>query len=345
MEYEQIYHNSKENYNKLLNQYYEIINTTDYQAIISSKSFSLLKAYYVAKQIETYANAPAGKKPVFEFDSLSEAVSFYNKVINYKEYSKNILNSASLIVSADKVAERLNTYVALSDYLENDLTIPREVNITKLSKECLELIPKCQKELTPEFRINLLKDMLNTFSPKQITVLATNNIIKRDDIESLIKYNTNEKFAKNINILCKGFKLEYLPKESYNIKVKGTTFTNEDGTSRQEYLKELLNYINITGKKPAIVLEKYTYKPEIGNPEPAIRIKWGERTLGHLPKDITDVLYNDYANDIYTVSINNIVGGGKVKYGLDIKLNISEDLNKKKDEPEKNISEESIELV
>ena len=70
--------------------------------------------------------------------------------------------------------------------------------------------------------------------------------------------------------------------ESIVTKVAGVTFNNDDGSSRQEYLKEA--YVN--KGRGAIELERYTYQGK-----PAIYVLYDGLCIGNIPQnDVGDVL-------------------------------------------------------
>lgn len=322
--YEQIYAHSRENYDGILKNYTQITDTQEYKDALYSTPFAFLRVLYLARRIDFYTVAEAGKKPIFEFNSVQEALSTYNDTMNFKEIVATLLDKASLIVQADTIAEKLNNYVTLSDYLDNNLTVERNTLVPPIARECITVLPRAVREISEELRLDMLKDMLNTFNEKQINILASKNVFKREDIDALARISVTENAKKNLGVLCKGFGLKATPIKSMELNIKGVTFANEDGSSRQEYLKELDEYIKTTGNRPVLTIEPYTYYPELRTPEAAARIYWGQKCLGNLPRDIAIQVHEEYTDKLMTASVINVVGGNDVSYGLKITFDICE---------------------
>ena len=141
-----------------------------------------------------------------------------------------------------------------------------------------------------------------------------------------MKVVTTDNGKANIKALCDKFNLNVVPVKTEVLRIKGCTFNNEDGTSRQGNIRELETYINANGIAPALRVENFTYKPEIGEEEPAARIIWGDKELGVLPRDVAIELHNSYADKIITAKANKILGGGNVSYGVEITLDYAKKL-------------------
>lgn len=337
--YEQIYKHSRENYDGMLTNYKSIVETSGYRDAVYSTPFTFLRVLYIAKRIDFYTMAEAGKKPTFEFGSIQEAFSTYNDIMNFKQIVEELLDKASIIVQADNIAEKLNNYVKLSDYLDDNLMIQRNTLVTPIAKECISVLPRATREISAELRFDLLKDMLNVFSEKQIGILAAKGVFKREDVDMLVRISVSDTAKKNIDVLCKGFGLLATPIKSVELNLKGVTFSNEDGSERQVYLKELDEYIKATGEHPALIIEPYTYQPELGEPEAAARVYWGEKCLGNLPREVASQVHEEYADKVMTASVINVVGGDSVAYGVKIALDVCEPiLNNNSIEAERDIA-------
>lgn len=343
--YEQIYAHSRENYEGLLRNYTAIVNMPEYKDAVYGAPFAFLRALYLAKCINYYATSDVKTKPVFEFTSVQDALSTYNDMTNFSQITKDLLDKASLIVQADNVAEKINSYVKLSDYLEDSLAVSRNTSITPIARECVSVLPQASKEISPELRYDMLKDMLNTFNEKQIGILAAKGVFTAQDIDPLLGRVSSDTAKKNMSVLLTGFHVTSTLIKRLNLHLKGVTFANEDGSSRQEAIKELDEYIRASGIHPSLAVELYTYRPDMGTPEPACRLKWGDKCLGNLPRETAIQLHDTYTDKLLSADVVNVVGGNggdKMTYGVEISLDIREPITKETPEVAKNEAEQEI---
>jgi hypothetical protein len=341
IKYEQIYEHAQNNYDKLLKAYKSVVSTPEYKDAVYAAPFEFLRMLYLAKRIDLYAQAKDGEKPDFKFTSVQEALSTYNDIMMFSDGVQELLDKAALIEQADMLAKKLNGYVTLSDYLGNDLCVPENSTVVPIAKECITMFPKAKREISPELRIHILNNMLHTFGEKQTAILASKNVFSKGDINALAPLATTDKAKTNISVLCTGFNVSLVQIKSAELNLKGVTFNNEDGTSRQEYLKELETAIKETGEKPSLTLKTYAYTPKIGSPEPAVAVYWKDKCIGNLPKDVAGEIHEKYADKVLAASVLETVGGGDVSYGVKISLNICEPI---KDTSKENEKEEETPL-
>lgn len=336
MNYKTLFEQQRNKYNLLVNELNEMRMSDTYKDAINSASFEFLRALYLAKRIDIYTNSEAGKKPIFVFTSAQEALSTYADIVNFQKTSDGLLSKAAIINQVDKKVDEINELVKASDYLTSDYLIEStDTQTNNLAKEVLGLIPKTEKSLTKELRLDILKDICNQFNSTQVVHLANKKMFRVSDIDNLVKTVTTDNGKANIKALCDNFNLDVVPVKTEVLRIKGCTFNNEDGTSRQENIRQLNEYINANKVAPALRVENYTYKPEIGEEEPATRICWGDKELGVLPRDVAIELHNNYADKIITAKTNKVLGGGNANFGVEITLDICEKAKVKESELER----------
>ncbi len=100
--------------------------------------------------------------------------------------------------------------------------------------------------------------------------------------------------------------------KEFHTKVVGVTFKNDDGTSRQEHIKN------------CSIGEDAIFKPVPTDEFPnAIGVFTANgKQLGHLSEDVACELKNQYPTNPMSVTISNITGGGDYNYGCNIKITI-----------------------
>ena len=96
------------------------------------------------------------------------------------------------------------------------------------------------------------------------------------------------------------------------VRVVGVSFSNDDGTSRQEILSGL-------SVGEAMLLDYYEYENE---PAYAVTDALGNQ-IGNLPKDLSADIYREYRDCYFAVLIDDITGGyDGLNYGCIISIDI-----------------------
>lgn len=337
--YEQLYKNSKEAYDNAHAKYLNIINSKEYIESIYSAPFDFLKALYLSKRVELFNDAPAGKKPHFTLTSLQEAISTYKDIMLYKENITDLLDKATIINQAADIADKINNMVELSNYLDDNLLISYDAKIASLAKECVKELPRTAKFITSDLRESFLLDVATCIKEEPaIALLCQKKMFKRADLNVIYHLAVTDEQKEGLNRLYKAFNVETTPLLSTSLRLKGVTFEGKNGDDRQNNIALLKEYIQNTKEAPALAVEPFTYIPDIGSPEPAVRILWGERDLGFLPKDVAAEIHDKYDGKIINTSVKQIVGGDTVSYGLEVNLEIIDPIL----EEEKEIEEREI---
>ena len=324
MNYEQIYKNIKEAYDIALSKYYNIVNSQEYIQSIYSAPFDFLRALYLSKRIELFNDAELGKKPHFVLTSIQEAISTYKDIMLYKKNISDLLDKASIINQATNEADKINNMVELSNYLDDTLLVSYDEKISSLAKECIKELPKAAKHVTSDLRLHYLMDVLVYIKDEtSIKSLAEKGMFKKTDLDKLYELATTEEEKNGLDNLYKAFGIKNVPVLITSLRLKGVTFEAENGDNRQNNIAFLKEYMDNAKENPALTLEKFIYTPDIGEKEPAVRVLWGERDLGFLPKDVAKDIHDKYEDKLLNAAVKNIVGGGSVSYGLEINLEIS----------------------
>lgn len=100
--------------------------------------------------------------------------------------------------------------------------------------------------------------------------------------------------------------------KNVSVRVVGVSFTNDDGTSRQEILSGL-------SVGEAMLLKYFEYE---GKPAYAVTTALGEQ-IGNLPQDLSSDIYERYRDNYMTAQIDSITGGDDgLKYGCVIDIDI-----------------------
>lgn len=323
--YKTVFEQHRNKYNLLVNELNDMYMSDIYKEAVNSASFEFLRALYLAKRIDIYTNSESGKKPEFIFTSVQEALSTYADIVNFHKNSEKLLSKAVIINQVDSKINEINAFVKQSDYLTSDYLIePDNTQLESIAKEVLGLIPKVEKSLNSNLRLDILKDICNHFNSNQVVYLAGKKMFHVSDIDKLVKVVTTDNGKENIKALCDNFNLDVVPVKTEVLRIKGCTFNNEDGSSRQENIRQLEEFINTNNTTPSLEVINFTYKPEIGDEEPAAKIVWGDKEIGVLPRDVAIELHNNYADKIITAKANKVLGGGSVSYGVEITLDICE---------------------
>lgn len=324
--YEVLYRNAKENYERLLSDYLALTDTPAYRNATLLIPMALLEANYLNKRLAYYTAQPKGQSLPMHFRSIQDAYATYIDITHYEERVGKLLDDAAVIVEADNMAKRINDYVALSDFLNPAQAVERNEFVTSAAKELVKAYPATLARLTPSLIHCIQRDILSGFDGRHIMAIQARGFVSADDIDTLTLICNTAQGKENLEMIRASLGLQQPAIKKAEIHAKGVTFPNPDGSSRQEYLKELDEYVKTTKEKPSLTLIPYTYYPELGDPEAAVKILWGDREIGNLPKDVAIQIHGEYADKVLSATLVNVVGGGDkdMSYGLILNLEVRE---------------------
>ncbi len=339
MNYTEALQEQTKKYTQLKSEYDEMISSDRYARLASSIPFELLAAKQTCETLEVFDHLKA--KPRLHFSNVEEAEVLSRNISRFVRASKNILDDAAFLNNVASIAEQINALVVSSPYLSKSLCVFHDKQLSKLAYECLELIPKFPQYATFDFRYNFVESCLYCLSDQDLDHLVSRNIIKARDTEHLSRIENPTspeeiKYEKNLAHLCMILNRPVPYVETMKVRLKGVTFKNEDGSDRQEVLKEIAE-AKKSGKEIKLETEEYVYSNPEKNiePQPAIRILWNKKCAGNLAADLVKSIKEDYINPTLTVDYGTVIGGSDLAYGMEIKLHIHASEKLVKQEPEK----------
>lgn len=325
MSYQTQYSNSLNVYQEKLEEYKRLTENSKYSEIVDSMPFDFLEAEQFCDKLSLYAkmgkNSPKAR---MTFTSAEDAIIFYKKLISFKNKTGELLEDASCIVDVGEKATDLNFYVENNPYLGEDYKIAIDDTVTDIARRCLRKIPDYPKNMTKEFRWHFIESAIYSLSIPEIDKLVDAKVIKGTDIDHISLTEEKNEYQSKITHLCAITGHTQPIIASYPLKLKGVTFPNADGSSRQEHLKALKAYVD-THPNEVIQLstESYTYHPEMGEAEPAVRIFWGTREIGNIPRVAAEELQEKFDHPQCTAILKNVTeASDKLNAGCTIILNV-----------------------
>lgn len=312
--------------------------------------------------------------PHIKFFSVSEAMVWKDTAARAvdNKYRQQLLNTAVYI---------RNVIIAIDDYnnfvKNNPILAPKNVaeyaledkdRLKDVEEDALELISVMRSIVTaPNIEKNYIESCVTSFNEEQLKELIDNKYIAPQ--VSLMTDKTNpvkEKrmsmvpvfhglvdlkndnipgYNEKMDFVCKQFDITPLTEE-YDQRLKGVTQKNEDGSSRQQNIRDLAEEAK-KGTKIVLRAEHFFYTPEGGQPENAVKVFWGDKELGVIDKGTIQNAYAKFENPQFTATLTEVTGGGvkndgtPLSYGLKLKFGIAASqytknyLEKQKDEPAK----------
>ena len=322
MGYKEQYNKSLSEYKEIMANYEKIITSPRYHEILSTMPFEFLNAIQLCEQLSLFQKLET--KPKMSFSSLDEAKVFYRNLIHFNKKTEKLLEDASYIAEVGRLAKMVNDCAVNSPYLGKTFCIEVNTEITELAKKCLSEIPRFPDILTKKFRWNYIESVILSLDKNDLKSLVESKVIKANDIDHICLITENQDYYEKIKYLCEVLNHPQPIMQTYQLKLKGVTFPNDDGSSRQENLTMLKKY---NEEHPdsiiSLTAESYTYVPEIGDPEPAIKIAWDGKVIGNIGNDVVEEISKKYKSPQMTATLEKVSGGDdKMNFGCVIKLNI-----------------------
>ena len=114
------------------------------------------------------------------------------------------------------------------------------------------------------------------------------------------------------------------PYEHITFKVKGVTFDNEDGKSRQDIIKSMEKKLREfeDGVISLMSIEKHEYEGK-----PAFAILANGMQIGNVPADLAEYLDGIYNNFVAFTVVNYLGGGRGESYGVQVTLRFNKSNN------------------
>lgn len=310
-------------YKTMLESYEELIFSSRYHEILSCMPFEFLNATQLCEKLTLFEKLDI--KTRMNFTSADEAIVFYRNLVQFNRKTNQLLEDASYITNIGSIAAEINDYVMNSPYLGDTYCVQPNMDVISIAKKCLLEIPHYPQKLTKKFRWNFIESVIISLPKEDLKPLVDTKIIKTEDLDNISLINDSEAYTEKIEYLCNLLQRPLPYVCNYALKLKGVTFPNADGSSRQDNLNELIKYKE-EHKDEIITLsaEKYIYTPEIGDNEPAIRILWNGKEIGNIAKDVVQDIEERFVNPHFSVTLKEVTGGDKgLNYGCMVDFNIT----------------------
>ena len=320
--YKEQYEKFFEMYKDMLNDYEKETTSARYHRILSTMPFEFLNATQLCESLSLYEKLET--KPRMHFSTLDEACVFYRKLITFGKSSDNLLEDAAYIAEIGRIAESINGCVLSTPYLDESYCVVPNTEVISLAQRCLKEVPKFPQMLSKKFRWNYIESAIRSLDNESLKYMVDSKIIKPADIDHIALVDEDSEYRQKVAYLCEILSHPQPIVASYELKLKGVTFPNEDGSSRQENIELLKKYAEENeGAVIPLVAQLYTYTPEIGAPEPAIKILWNDKEIGNIAKDVVEEIIEKYENPQFTVELKTVAGGDeKINFGCIVNFHI-----------------------
>lgn len=308
-------------YQKMLESYEQLVTSQRYFEIISTMPFEFLGATQLCDKLSLYERLE--KKPRMFFNSKEEAFIFYQKLVGFPSKSKKLLEDAAYMAEVGQVAGEINKFASNSPYLGDTYKVIPNEDVITMAEKCLREIPQYRKKLTKNFRWNYIESVIMSLNQEELDWIVSKKVIRTEDIDHISLTETTNQYQEKVKHLCTLLGRDLPAEAVYQVKLKGVTFTNDDGISRQEVIKKLQEMRTLHPERPVrLNAISYVYTPEVGNPEPALRIEWDGQCIGNVGKDVIAEIDAKFNHPQYTADLITINGGEDVAFGCQIKLGV-----------------------
>lgn len=250
------------------------------------------------------------------FSSKDEYITTRLRLAGFTERKIELLDAAATIYTYEENIRRCNALFEKSILDESSYIPGQNDSIYALTKQLLKTANDFGKYLTPEFLFAISVSAVESLSESDILSLVENGFITEDDIEKMLDIQgIEDKIARLSDTLG----IQPPITETHEIKLKGVTYANEDGSSKQEYLKELSNATN----KEISIVPYIFHNPKNNQDEPAAKVMWGEKCIGNLPASFMIELDDRFKNVSFSAELDRVVGGNDFNYGCYIHLTVT----------------------
>jgi superfamily II helicase len=312
--YKNEYEKSMETYKKLMTEYETIVNSEQYKEVCDTMPFDFLNAKQKVDTLKMFDEI--GAKGKLHFKRAEDAISFMYGFVDVKNGMDDLLNGASYIVSAEDKAKQINHLVENNPYLPSNLKMPVGCYIHGVARECLKVLPSYPLLLKQGFKTLYVESCIDCLTLSRLKKLVESKMITKKDI-GIVKASGSDEYKNKVNALREMFGLEHLFYEKHDINLVGTTFKNDDGSSRQDILADMKDVENIE-----LTTQKGKFQKAPGVEKDSVAVQWEGKTIGFVPQGTVDAMIEKYNNPEYDAKFQKIVGGGAVSYGCEVELGI-----------------------
>lgn len=311
-------------YEELKAKYDEILLSDSYAAAISNAPYEFISAIHVCELLAAFnEDTPPS---VMHYDSAADAASTYTKIIDFKEKKDDVLEKASAIVTAGDCAEQINSLVKGNPYLPLSLSVKTDETVFSYAKKAMEEAIHYDEFLSKKFRDKFTVSCIESLSAEELDKLVSGKIIRSVHMDNIPMEGSKGYEEKYRHLCIDVFDKKDICLGKYSQTLKGVSFSNEDGKSRQDLLAAIAEKMK-AGEQVEITAQLETYTPELGKPEPSVPVRWNGDIIGFLQRESARQIAEWSDRNIQiNASLNKITGGEKDKkkdnYGCVIDVDI-----------------------
>lgn len=315
--YSEVYKKDMEAYKEALSEYEQIVNSDRYKEVSDTMPFDFLLANQRVETLKMFHSVGAASK--FHFNRADDAISFMLGFTDLRKNMDALLEDAAYIASAEAKAVEINRLVESSMYLPSNLKLPVGSFVATKAAECLKVLPTYPELLSRSFKKAYVESCIECLSISGLQKLVQAKLVSVKDIE-VVRASGSKEYKEKVSALREMFGKPPVYYEKHQIKVVGTTFKNDDGSSRQEVLKRMEK----AAQEGSVEL---TAKGGKWNPSPGVEknkidIAWNGQGVGFVPQGTVDAMYGKYVEPEFEATFKEVTGGGDVYYGCDIELGV-----------------------
>lgn len=310
-----------EEYEALHRELEEKISSEKYATAIALAPFEFISAIHVCELLEAFNS---NSSSIMHFDSAEDAEATYTKIIKFKDKKDEVMEMADTVAEVGRDVDKINELVTSNPYLPNSLMVEKDETNCFFAEKAIKMASQYNELLSRKFRDRFTESCIESLSSKELDNLVSNGIIREQHMDSIAKTGSNTYVERYRHLCIDVFGKEDVSLGKYNQSLKGVTFENPDGESRQTILKKIDEEIK-DGKEVSLSASVEEYTPELGAPEPSVRILWGDKTIGFLPKESARQISEMSDKPIrLETKLSKITGGGEVLYGATVEVDIRE---------------------
>lgn len=308
-------------YEALLKDFEEKVSSEKYATAIAAAPFEFISAIHVCELLEAFNSDSSS---VMKFDSAKDAAATYAKIIGFKQKKDEVLEMADTVAEVGRDADKINDLVSSNPYLPNSLKVAKDETNCDFAERAIKMGSRYDDLLSRKFRDRFTESCIESLPVNELDELVANGIIRERHMDNIVKTGTPV-YEERFKHLCVDvFGREDVSLGKYEQPLKGVTFENPDGVSRQSILKEMDEKIK-AGETLNILASIEEYIPELGKPEPSVRITWNSKTIGFLPKESAKQISEMSNRPIrLQTKLEKITGGGDVLYGVTVEVDVRE---------------------
>lgn len=308
-----------ESYKLLKDQYDSLTESDKYTEAYSKAPFELISAISICDTLKFFNNDDPQRR--MEFTSAKDASSIYFEIINFRHKKDKVLEQADILIQAGDMESQINKLIEETPYLPQSLLIDIDTQTYEMAKECTKKIPEYPKLLSKKFRDRFTESCIEYLSMEELDALLLDKTIRNENLDTVVPFGS-EQYNKHLLHLCSVFGRDSILANEMKLSLRGVTFPNDDGTSRQELLKQIKEALS-SGQKVNVTTTQCMFTPKLGTPEPSVQIDWNGKTIGFLAKDVAQHLAElPSTSTSLKTEILNVTGGGDVVYGCDVNLKV-----------------------